>query len=126
MRTLLRICGLLTVALMLMGTATCDLNDTGGYTPFPRSTGPANPLPPAGQWSAVVWYAPQTYYNPAYNAKSCQKGYSPISSGGRPYCMACSPGTMLVFAGGNYACAKCPPGYFYYVYQGRPYCKTPG
>jgi hypothetical protein len=126
MRAILRVCGLIAAATMLMGTATCDLNDTGGgYTQWPRSSGPANPVPPPGRWSAVVWYSPSTYYNTAYNSRSCKAGYSAISYAGRPYCMACSPGTTLVFAGGNYACAKCPPGYAYYIYQGKPYCKTP-
>ena len=84
-----------------------------------------DPVPPPGKWAAVVWYSPSAYYNPTYISKTCKPGYVPRSSGGRPYCLACSPGTTLVSAGGNFVCAKCPPGYSYYIYQGKPYCKTP-
>ena len=127
MRAILRVCCLVAAAAMLMGTGSCDLDDGNSgairWPHPPRATG--NPVPPPGKWAAVVWYSPSAYYNPTYISKTCKPGYVPRSSGGRPYCLACSPGTTLVSAGGNFVCAKCPSGYSYYIYQGKPYCKTP-
>lgn len=121
MRMLLRACGLLAVALMLMRTATYDLNDIGAPAPSQRAAAPGSPVP----WRSVVWSLPSTYY-PQQTDRHCSMGNTMVVLSGRRACMACGYGATLVRCHMNYACATCLPGYTYHIFGGNAACRPLG